>query len=79
MVSGGEEGVDSRLETLQHDSEMGIAAISRTAGEVYADLLEWGSAFVPALSPAEEGDAVLTEHGYGVLKGDTLTGFLEGE
>ena len=79
VVSGGEEGVDSRLETLQHDSEMGIAAISRTAGEVYADLLEWGSAFVPALSPAEEGGAILTERGYGVLKGDTLTGFLEGE
>ena len=38
-----------------------------------------GSAYVPALSPAGEGGAVLTERGYGVLKGGVLAGFLEGE
>ena len=75
----GDQGVDSRLETLQHDSEMGIANLTRTAGEVYTDLLELGSAYVPALSPAGEGGAVLTERGYGVLKGGVLAGFLEGE
>ena len=78
VSSGGEEGVDKRLETLQHDSEMGIASISRTAGEVYADLLELGSAFVPALTSAGEGGP-LAERGYGVLIGDTLAGFLDGE
>lgn len=79
LSAGGEEGLDSRLETLQSDSEMGIANITRTAGETYTDLLELGSAFVPALSPAGSGSALLREAGYGVLKGDTLTGFLEGE
>lgn len=78
VSSGGEEGIDKRLDTLQHDSEMGIASISRTAGEVYTDLLELGSAFVPAVSPAGEGGA-LTERGYAILSGDTLAGFLEGE
>ncbi|USF27127.1 hypothetical protein N510_002073 [Firmicutes bacterium ASF500] len=78
VSSGGEEGVDKRLETLQHDSEMGIASISRTAGEVYADLLELGSAFVPALTSAGE-DGPLAERGYGILIGDTLAGFLDGK
>lgn len=78
VASGGGEGVDKRLETLQHDSEMGIASISRTAGEVYADLLELGSAFVPALTSAGEGGP-LAERGYGILIGDTLAGFLDGE
>jgi len=79
VSSGGDEGVDSRLETLQRDSEMGIASLTRTAGEVYTDLLELGSAYVPALSPAGDGTAVLTERGYGVLKGDALAGFLDGK
>lgn len=79
LSAGGEQGVDSRLETLQNDSEMGIANLTRTAGETYADLLELGCAYVPTLSPAGDGDALLTEAGYGVLKGDTLSGFLEGE
>ena len=61
VSSGGEEGADSRLETLQNDSKMGIAAISRTAGEVYTDLLELGAAFVPALTPAGDEIAVLYE------------------
>ena len=79
LASGGEEGADSRLENLRHDSEMGIASLTRTAREVYTDLLELGSAFVPALSPAGDGTAVLTEQGYAVLMGDTLAGFLEGD
>lgn len=79
LSSGGEKGADSRLENLRHDSEMGIANLTRTAGEVYADLLELGSAFVPAIAPVPGGEAVLTERGYGVLKGETLAGFLEDE
>lgn len=79
LSAGGEQGVDSRLETIRNDSEMGVANLTRTAGEVYADLLELGCAYVPALSPAGEGDALLTERGYGILRGDTLAGFLEGE
>lgn len=79
VSSGGDKGVDSRLETLQTDSKMGIASISRTAGETYADLMELGAAFVPALSPAGDETAVLVESGYGVLKDGTLVGFLDGE
>lgn len=79
LSAGGEQGLDARLETLQNDSEMGIANLTRTAGEAYTDLLELGCAYVPALSPAGDGDALLREAGYGILKGDTLAGFLEGE
>lgn len=72
--------MEARLSTLQIDSEMGVATISRTAGEVYADLLEQGAAYVPALIPAEggEGDTSLLEGGYGILKGELLAGYLEG-
>lgn len=79
VTAGGDAGVDSRLETLQHDSKMGIASHTRTAGELYTDLLELGSAFVPALVPAEDGTAMLAEQGYAVLNGDKLAGFLDGE
>ena len=57
VESGGEEGVDGRLSTLQTDGKLGVAAISRTAGEVYTDLLEQGAAFVPALMAEEAEDA----------------------
>ena len=78
--SGGEQGVEGRLSTLRTDGEMGVAAIVRTTGEVLSDLLEWGSAYVPALICAEEEGAVsLRESGYAVLKDGKLAGFLEGE
>ena len=79
VESGGEQGVESRLSTLRLDGEMGVAALARTAGEVYTDLLEQGSAYLPALRPGTEDQAVLLEAGYAVLKGDTLAGFLDGE
>lgn len=79
VSAGGDTGVARRLETLQHDSKMGITLHTRTVGELYTDLLELGSAFVPALVPVEDGTAVLVERGYGVLNGDKLGGFLDGE
>ena len=79
VSAGGDTGVDSRLETLRHDSKMGLAPHTRTAGELYTDLLELGSAYVPALAPGSDGSAMLTEQGYGVLTGDKLAGFLDGE
>lgn len=78
VESGGEQGVDSRLSTLQTDGEMGVAAISRTAGEVYTDLLEQGASYVPALRASGEG-GTLGEGGYAVLQGERLAGFLEGD
>lgn len=77
--SGGGEGVDSRLSTLRTDGELGVAAVPRTAGEVYADLLEKGSAYVPALSPGDGESASLEGRGYAVLKGGALAGFLDGD
>ena len=79
VEAGGDQGVEGRLSTLRLDGEMGIAALARTAGEVYTDLLEQGSAYLPALRPGTEEQAVLLEAGYAVLKGDTLAGFLDGE
>lgn len=79
VSSGGDEGVDRRLETLRTDGKMGIASLSRTAGETYANLIELGSAFVPALSPAGDDTAILYENGYAVLKNGALAGFLDGE
>ena len=74
--------MDSRLSTLQTDSEMGAAGITRTVGETSAGLLEWGSAYLPALRAAEqerEGETTLLEAGYGVLRNGRLVGYLDGE
>lgn len=79
VEAGGDQGVEGRLSTLRLDGEMGIAALARTAGEVYTELLEQGSAYLPALQPGTEEQAVLLEAGYAVLKGDTLAGFLDGD
>ena len=79
VESGGESGVDGRLSTLQMDGKLGEACFSRTAGEVYSDLMEQGAAFVPALMVGELEDVTLTEGGYGILKEDRLVGYLEGE
>ena len=82
VQAGGESGVESRLSTLQTDSEMGAAGASRTAGEVFSDLLERGSAYLPALRVQEtdqEGQTALLEAGYAVLKDGVLAGYLEGE
>ena len=78
--SGGGQGVESRLATLQTDGEMGLSAAPRTAGEIFSDLLEWGSAYVPALTMEGQGEErSLRQSGYGVLKGGRLAGFLDGE
>ena len=77
VASGGEEGADVRLATLQADGKQGDAPRSRTVGEVYTDLLELGSAYVPALGLTREEP--LTGQGYGVLTAGGLAGYLEGD
>lgn len=79
LNSDGREGAAWRLATLRSDGEMGAAVISRTAGEVYADLLELGCAYAPALSVSQREEASLTGGGYAVLREDQLVGFLDGE
>ena len=83
IEAGGQTGVDARLSTLQTDSEMGAAGITRTAGEVFSSLLEQGCAYLPALQVADPnetgGQTVLLEAGYGVLRDGKLVGYLDGE
>ena len=83
MRAGGETGVEPRLSTLRTDSETGAAGMARTAGEVLSDLLERGSAYLPALEAADpeqsQGETVLLEAGYGVLRDGVLVGYLTGE
>ena len=55
IEAGGETGVDSRLSTLQTDSEMGVKGDHPDGGEVFSSLLEQG-AYLPALRrPARGG------------------------
>ena len=83
VEAGGETGVEARLSTLQTDSEMGAAGLTRTAGEVFTDLLELGCAYLPALEIANPeqtgGETVLMEAGYGVFQDGRLAGYLDGE
>ena len=82
LEAGGEAGVEGRLSTLQTDSESGAAGLTRTAGEVFSDLLERGCAYLPALTiadPEETGGTALLEAGYAVLRDGALAGYLEGE
>ena len=76
---GGDNGVDSRLATLHTDSEMGAAGMTRTVGETLSQLLEDGSAYLPALSAADGEETTLVEAGYAVFSGERLAGWLEGE
>lgn len=66
----------SRLATLAADGEMGLSIRPRRVGEVYAQLLERGCSYAPALTV---GEAELTAAGYAVFAGEHLAGFLEGE
>ena len=76
LEAGGDQGVESRLATLAADGEMGLSIRPRRVGEVYAQLLEQGCSYAPALTV---GEAELTAAGYAVFAGEHLAGFLEGE
>lgn len=80
VESGGEQGVEDRLATLRTDGRLGVGGIPRTAGEVYADLLEQGASYAPALVLGEEAEqASLVAGGYGVFRENRLAGVLEGD
>lgn len=73
--SGGEAGVESRLAALKLDGKLGAAPMTRTAGEVLIALLDRNCAFLPALTVGEG----LEPAGYGVLRGNQLAGYLDGD
>ena len=79
VESGDGRGIEGRLAALRTDGERGLGPIPRTAGEVYADLLERGCAYVPALKLSEGENPRLEEGGYAILKGEKLVGYLEGD
>ncbi len=82
IESGGESGVEEQLSILQKSRELGIGGLTRTAGEMFQDILEQGGAYLPALRcvpSGQEGEASLLEWGYGVLREDRLVGYLEGD
>ena len=78
VESGGSQGIEGGLSTLRTNGKLGIGTISRTIGEVYADILELGCSYVPALSLTEEEDPQLEERGYAIFKDGSLAGYLEG-
>lgn len=75
VENGGAEGVEKRLEALERDARLGAAPMNRTAGELYAALLDRGCAFLPVLMPGDE----LTPGGYALLRGGEVTALLTGE
>ncbi len=79
IASGGEEGVDSRLATLQLEGIQGTAGLTRTAGELLTDILENGATYLPRLTPSAEGDGTLLSAGYTIIIGDISVNTLTGE
>ena len=75
LESGGEVGVEKRLEALKRDGKLGYAPMTRTAGESYSALLDRGCTFLPLLLQGEE----LSPGGYALIKGGEVTAFLDGE
>lgn len=74
--TGGDQGVERRLAALADRAGEDLPLAPRRAGEVYADLMEWGTAYAPLLDLQEE---TLYPAGYAVWKGKALAGLLEGE
>jgi hypothetical protein len=62
-------GDTSAARAFAENETPGTAAVTRTAGEVYSELLERGCALVPVLGGEE----------YGMLRRDGLAGYLTGE
>ena len=72
---GGETGVEKRLAALKRDAKLGIAPMTRTAGELYSSLLDRGCTFLPVLT----GNGELTPDGYALVKGSEVAAILRGE
>ena len=77
LSGGGEGGAAERLSALSGRGAVGALPVGRTAGEVFSDLLEDGSTYIPALALSEEG--ALEPVGYGIFKEDALRLWVEGD
>lgn len=78
-IAGGAQGMERRLDTLCAGGKLGVTAMPRTVGEIWADLLEWGGSYAPALIAAEQEEGRLLDGGYAIFKEERLVGFLDSE
>ena len=69
--------VVERLSMLEEMAGVGSNDMDRTIGAAIVSLQRSGATFLPALTLSEEGN--LLAAGYGVLKGDRLVYYLEGD
>lgn len=70
-----EGSATDRLEALAADAGLTAGSMPRTVKDVLAELDRQGASFVPAVQEDEN----LTATGYGILKGDRLVGWAEGD
>lgn len=70
-----EGSATDRLEALAADAGLTAGSMPRTVKDVLAELDRQGASFVPAVQENQN----LTAVGYGILKGDRLVGWAEGD
>lgn len=76
ITAAGEDGsAADRLEALAEDAGLLAGSMPRTVKDALSDLYAQGATFLPAV----EADEALTAAGYGILKGDSLAGWAEGD
>jgi len=66
---------EAMLEALAEDAGLLAGSMPRTVKDALSDLYAQGATFLPAV----EADEALTAAGYGILKGDSLAGWAEGD
>lgn len=74
-AAAAEGSATDRLEALAADAGLTAASMPRTLKDVLADLDRQGASFLPAVT----GDGALSAAGYGILKGDVLAGWAQGD
>ena len=76
ITAAGEDGsAADRLEALAEDAGLLAGSMPRTVKDALSDLYAQGATFLPAV----KADEALTAAGYGILKGDRLAGWAEGD
>ena len=74
-AAGADGSASDRLEALAEDAGLLAGSMTRTVKDALTDFYAQGATFLPALK-ADEG---LTAAGYGLIKGETLAGWADGD
>lgn len=77
LLANQEEGAEARLSALVTEGKLGVTGITRTASEIFADLKDFQSTFVPVLTLIDQIQVM--DFGYGIFQGDRLQGILTQE